>query len=99
MTLLQATFFLDLPTTADEVREAASEAQGLAGVMLVDLKTDIEPGAEGMHLVQATLLCAPPEAYTWLTHLLIALEGEDGRAELITVGIDGLEFQSRALQE
>lgn len=99
MTLLQATFFLDLPTMADEVRDAAFEVQGLAGVMLVDLKADIEPGAEGVHFVQATLLCTPPEAYTWLTHLLIALEGEDGHAELITVRIDGLEFQSRALQE
>lgn len=94
MTLLQATFLLDVPTTADEVRDAAFEVQGLAGVMLMDLKAEVQPGEEGAHFVQADLLCTSGEAYTWLTHLLIALEGEDGYAELVTVRIDGVEFQA-----
>lgn len=95
MPLLEASFVLDSPIDTQEVREAALTVEQQKNVLLADMQLEIQEGPSGeMQFVRADLLCTSEEAYTWLTHLLIALEGEDGYAELITVRIDGVEFQA-----
>ena len=95
MPLLEAAFVLDSPIDTQEVREAAFTVERRAEVILAGVHVDIQEGPSGeMQFVQAELLCTPEEAYTWLTYLLSELEGEDGYAELITVRIDGMEFQA-----
>ena len=95
MPLLEAAFVLDSPIDTQGVCEAAFTVERRAEVMLAGVHLDIQEGPSGeMQFVQADLLGTAEEAYTWLTYLLIELEGEDGYAELITVRIDGMEFQA-----
>ncbi|MFW8627837.1 hypothetical protein [Deinococcus sp. ME38] len=95
MPLLEAAFVLDTPIDAQEVREAVAAVAHQMNVMLVDVHLDIDEGPSGeVQFVQAELLCTPEEAHMWLMRVLVRLEGEEGYAELVTVRIDGVEFQA-----
>ncbi|MCD0160050.1 hypothetical protein IHN63_01890 [Deinococcus sp. 6YEL10] len=95
MPLLEAAFVLDSPIHTQEVREAALIVEKQTAVLLADMQLEIQEGPSGeLQFVRADLLCTPEEAYRWLTRLLGTLEGEDGYAELVTVRIDGVEFQA-----
>ncbi|GHG34375.1 hypothetical protein GCM10017784_30150 [Deinococcus indicus] len=95
MPLLEGAFVLDTPIDTQEVREAVAAVAHQMNVMLVDVHLDIDEGPSGeVQFVQAELLCTPEEAHMWLMRVLVRLEGEEGYAELVTVRIDGVEFQA-----